>query len=642
MAKLPFLLTIVIISFCQLNAFPDIQNITDVVQYARNIVDTIKNSTLPMIESQQANSSLVERRNTTRVDLVKMIERKMNRVGGREKIIRGIRYVLKRDNLTVFFLDDAILNLLPPEQKVRININKILIKSKDLVENLPELKLASYNTLNEMLHQLKKKLNLQSEIYDRAVNDLFTLTMQSEFKFQELKMLVRYSNNLFVTPVMFSRVASGILESRSDELMDHIYPSFAKLSSRRVPGFYKALFRYLVENQSKFKFEDTCDVDLLIQTRIKQIYELALIIDYRVLMMTVATRKYMEILQSGDYNGEWLIENQNFITRAQNYLHAMKNVMSKAPREIKRCDLADNMITDYSFYLSNISSTTNENMISLIPQVADITNNMVVTNMNLQIKNHFVQVQIQQGLLLPGGAIDQSTLKWLSLDDIVPTENATTSFEKVQGNIKVPLVYDQNFTVLRQGNARLNIDDISLPIGYVVTGVSFKKMVANDINQWNFNAIGLQVLATPFDYYTGTLNPSETKPSEWLSANELIEMNEYSGTYGKVEVAKVNKFIDFHMRSVSNDSQEVTVLYLDSRPAGTVSCTSLSGIGIVQRETINNGSLLVPKLIAVDHSEFVIATMHSSKNEFFTRSQDYFNNEDDEDDVLFDAESFEV
>lgn len=49
----------------------------------------------------------------------------------------------------------------------------------------------------------------------------------------------------------------------------------------------------------KFKFEDTCDIDLLIQTRIKQIYELALVIDYRVLMMTIATRKYMEILQSG-------------------------------------------------------------------------------------------------------------------------------------------------------------------------------------------------------------------------------------------------------------------------------------------------------------------------------------------------------
>lgn len=113
-------------------------------------------------------------------------------------------------------------------------------------------------------------------------------------------------------------------------------------------------------------------------------------------------------------------------------------------------------------------------------------------------------------------------------------------------------------------------------------------------------------------------------------------------SFSKVEVANVNKFIDFHMRSLSNDSQEVTVPYLDSRPAGIVSCTPLSGIGIVQREIINNGSLLVPKLIAVDHSEFVIDTMHPSKNEFFTRSQDYFNNEDDEDDVLFDAESFEI
>ncbi|KAH0534770.1 uncharacterized protein LOC123266574 [Cotesia glomerata] len=643
MAKLPFLLTILIVSFFPSNAFPDIQNITDVVQYARNIVDTIKNSTLPRIESQEADTSLVERLNTTRVDLAKMIERKMNRTGGQATIIRGLRYILKRDNLTVFFLDDAILDLLPPEQKVQININKILINSKGLVEDLLKLKLTSYNMLHGMLQQLKRKLNLQSETYDRAVSDLFVLTMQSEFKFQELKMLVKYSNTLSVTPFMFKRLASGILESRSDELMDHIYPSFAKLSSRRVPGFYKALFRYLVENQDKFKFEDTCDVDLLIQTRIKQIYELALVIDYRVLMMTIATRKYMEILQSGDYNGELLIENQNFINRAQDYLHAMKNLMSKAPREIKRCDLADNMIADYSFYLSNISSTMNKNMISLIPQVANITNNMVVTNMKLQAKNDCVQVQIQQGLLLPGGAIDQSTLKWLSLDDIVPTENATTSFEKVQGNIKVPLVYDQDFTVLRQGNARLNIDDINLPVGYVVTGISFKKMAANDINQWNSNAIGLQVLATPFDYYTGTLNPSETKPSEWLSANELIEMNEYDGTYGKVEVAKVNKFIDFHMRSVSNDSQEVTVPYLDLRPAGRVSLTSLSGIGIVQRESINNDSLLVPKLIAVDHSEFVIATMHPSKNDFFTRSRDYFNNEDyDEDDVLFDAESIEI
>ncbi|CAG5084312.1 Protein of unknown function [Cotesia congregata] len=643
MAKLPFLLTILIVSFCQSNAFPDIQNITDVVQYARNIIDTIKNSTLPRIGWQEADSSLIERLNATRADLAKMIERKMNRTGGQATIIRGLRYILKRDNLTVFFLDDAILNLLPPEQKAQININKILMKSKSLVEDLPKLKLTLYNMLTGMLQQLKRKLNLQSEIYDRAVSDLFVLTMQTEFKFQDLNMLIRYSNTLSVTPVMFRRLASAILESRSDELMDHIHPSFAKLSPRRVTGFYKALFRYLVENQDKFKFEDTCDVDLLIQTQIKQIYELALVIDYRVLMMTIATRKYMEILQSGDYNGELLIENQNFINRAQDYLHAMKNLMSKAPREIKRCDLADNMIADYSFYLSNISSTMNKNMISLIPQVANITNNMVVTNMKLQMKNDFVQVQIQQGLLLPGGAIDQSTLKWLSLDDIVSTENATTSFEKVQGNIKVPLVYDQDFTVLRQGNARLNIDDISLPVGYVVTGISFKKMVANDINQWNSNAIGLQVLATPFDYYTGALNPSETKPSEWLSANELIEMNEYDGTYGKVEVAKVNKFIDFHMRSVSNDSQEVTVPYLDSRPAGIVSLTSLSGISIVQRETINNGSLLVPKLIAVDHSEFVIANMHPSKNDFFTRSRDYFNNEDDdEDDVLFDAESIEI
>lgn len=266
MAKLPFILTILIVSFCQLNAFPDIQNITDVVQYARNIVDTIKNSTLPMIESQEADSSLVERHNTTRVDLAKMIERKMNRAGGRATIIRGLKYILKRDNLTVFFLDDAILNLLPPEQKVRINMNKILIKSKDLVENLPKLKLTSYNMLNEMLHQLKNKLNLQLEIYDRAVSDLFTLTMQSEFKFQELKMLVRYSNNLSVTPVMFSRIASGILESRSDELMDHIYPSFAKLSPRRVPGFYKALFRYLVENQNV----STCDYSLMIENEKKK------------------------------------------------------------------------------------------------------------------------------------------------------------------------------------------------------------------------------------------------------------------------------------------------------------------------------------------------------------------------------------
>lgn len=70
------------------------------------------------------------------------------------------------------------------------------------------------------------------------------------------------------------------------------------------------------------------------------------------------------------------------------------------------------------------------------------------------------------------------------------------------------------------------------------------------------------------------------------------------------EISHPNQEISFR-RSSKSELGQLTIPYFDSRPAASSSFIPLSGVGIFHRGARNYGGFIAPKLIGIDHSQYV-------------------------------------
>ncbi|KAH0534356.1 uncharacterized protein LOC123266874 [Cotesia glomerata] len=272
--------------------------------------------------------------------------------------------------------------------------------------------------------------------------------------------------------------------------------------------------------------------------------------------------------------------------------------------------------------------------VSLMPQVADIEHNMVMTNFRFQKKDKVVHLQIQQGHLLPEGKIDNSTISWVPLPDLVNYRNVPEgSFWLRKDSGVSPLVYDVDYTFLKHDRMTLNLDDVVAGPGFVVTGVRLNYRTEDPANQTT--PLELQVHITPYDYYQGHLKPTRSNPSRWIN---IQNSGEHSGAYQRfrrevdlsksddplkspknnINISSQNLFVNFQMTDYEKDFGQLTVPYFDSRAAGVASLSAVSGAGIIHRGQKGYGGFLAPKLINVDHARFIDFDLSQQQIEHFT------------------------
>ncbi|XP_057334047.1 uncharacterized protein LOC130673131 [Microplitis mediator] len=260
---------------------------------------------------------------------------------------------------------------------------------------------------------------------------------------------------------------------------------------------------------------------------------------------------------------------------------------------------------------------------SLMSQYADIKNNMVVSNVRLRKKDNVVQIQIEQAPLRPGGTIDRDNASWVPLDKLVYSQNVPEgAFWKIKDGKKIGLAYDEDYTYLRYNRKTLFLDDVAVEKDYVVTGVRFRNAEANNADgSWNLSPIQLEVLATKFDYQNGILTPDKNEPFKRIVADEKTQRGKQHYATGRSTIKLLeaqdplksptnevishpNQQISFR-RSSKKEIGQLTVPYFDSRPAASSSFIPLSGIGIFHRGARNYAGFIAPKLIGIDHSQYV-------------------------------------
>ncbi|KAJ8681177.1 hypothetical protein QAD02_016964 [Eretmocerus hayati] len=145
---------------------------------------------------------------------------------------------------------------------------------------------------------------------------------------------------------------------------------------------------------------------------------------------------------------------------------------------------------------------------SLKSVLSDVHSNKVITGVELTKANYTIHIQIQQGQLLKGGAINESTVQWKAIDHFSPLD-----YDVEEGEDYHTIAFDSDTVCMNDIDAEQPNE-----MNYVLTGLRFKVVERSD-----FKDLYLEIQKTPYDVDSGVLRVSE---SEWISKTKPDELSE--------------------------------------------------------------------------------------------------------------------
>lgn len=210
-----------------------------------------------------------------------------------------------------------------------------------------------------------------------------------------------------------------------------------------------------------------------------------------------------------------------------------------------------------------------------------------MTGVRLTKESGVIQLAISQRTLLPFGQTDESEQDTWKISEY---QFAVTDTGPVNGVDYFTLTYE---------NRSINLDDLVLPQGKLVTGVRFHNLDGH---------LALQIRATDFDYFTGRLENITHNP--WA-------MNENGGKI-EIEIPKranpleivvpdvyipdntPNGFVQFAPSDIEFDVGQTTVPIIDTLAVESHNPTALGGIGLTYKRNEESGGFIAMKTITYD------------------------------------------
>lgn len=197
--------------------------------------------------------------------------------------------------------------------------------------------------------------------------------------------------------------------------------------------------------------------------------------------------------------------------------------------------------------------------------------------------NGVIQFQVQEGILLPYASLDKRDDGWLSAPPFVVTDLNVTK--------------DVDFYELSYDKRSINLDEVKLPNGQLLTGIRF--CVKN-------GRLTIEVRGTAFDYVTGTLKHQEE--SVWISNakgfNEIsMDRNKSTkiDTYFTLEASDVtDAFVMFGPTGFSQDVGQTTIPFIETTAFEPKHLVPIAGVGLYHKSFKYTTSYIAPKLIAYD------------------------------------------
>ncbi|XP_031638450.1 uncharacterized protein LOC116350692 [Contarinia nasturtii] len=227
-----------------------------------------------------------------------------------------------------------------------------------------------------------------------------------------------------------------------------------------------------------------------------------------------------------------------------------------------------------------------ERHFSLHPVVSDVENNKVITGVRLIKKNGVIQFSISERTLRAFGQTDESDNTWKEAE----YQFATSDPDALDGVDYFTLTYE---------NRSINLDDLVLPQGRVVTGVRF----------FNLNGhLILQIRSTSFDYFTGRLlnvshNPWVMNENGGQTEIEIVtKENPLANIVASLYIPDTtpNAFVQFGPSDIRSDVGQSTLPLIDTSKLESRNPVVLSGIGLIYKRNDDSGGFIGVKTITYD------------------------------------------
>lgn len=256
----------------------------------------------------------------------------------------------------------------------------------------------------------------------------------------------------------------------------------------------------------------------------------------------------------------------------------------------------------YCFCLCDDAGKNSDRYINMRESVSDVMDNKVVTGMRFIKKNRIIHLIVQQGRLLPRGQIDNATLEWVQPEDY---------------NVLSPNVRNgRDYHTLNRDNRILDLDDLDVLQGYVLTGVRFRLLGSH---------LNLEIRMTEMDFATGHL--MDPDKSIWIGSDKT-EHSDDKRTELKLDRPHVplltpsksipdsisNQFIRFRESDRGMDAAQTTVPFFDAQPVVPAKPVPLSGAGLFHKGRPKFGGFVAPKVMTYDFGPHVQAPIEQAED----------------------------
>ncbi|XP_060650928.1 uncharacterized protein LOC132787692 [Drosophila nasuta] len=253
----------------------------------------------------------------------------------------------------------------------------------------------------------------------------------------------------------------------------------------------------------------------------------------------------------------------------------------------------------YCFCLCDEPSPISDRYFSLRKTRSDVRANKVVTGVRFVKKNRVFHIQIQQGQLLPRGAINESTLEWVPVDDYkINDANITEGVD---------------YYAMSYENRRINLDETIFEHDriFIVTGVRFHVFK---------NYLGLKVYFSRHNFVDGKVRGYKEEDEKYIDLTMMYEYNPgfqseelnidnldlpTSSKENSQPLSKNKQYLKFVNTGLEADAGQTTIPFIDIQDVVSNPPVPLAGLGIYYKSSPGSGGFVAPKVISFDYAAYV-------------------------------------
>ncbi|KAL1137746.1 hypothetical protein AAG570_009442 [Ranatra chinensis] len=243
----------------------------------------------------------------------------------------------------------------------------------------------------------------------------------------------------------------------------------------------------------------------------------------------------------------------------------------------------------YCFCLCDDQHNSNsDRYFNLRPITSNILQNKVVSGIRFVKVNQVIHLQIQEADMSAKGSLNGTSVAWKPVD-------AYFIKQAKEG---------QDYHTITYKERAIDLDDLFVPDGHVLTGVRFRKVGTH---------LNFEIQASPYNYTSGILSRDR---SQWISNDntdgslvkprkKLVldspDLPTRSSALAEPDSSS-DQYLEFTNSDIDSDAAQSTVPFIDIQPVAPKPPVPLSGAGIYHKGNRWFGGFIAPKVFTLDFS----------------------------------------